>query len=88
MKCSRFLPCQLCPAQGIAAGTPDHRMIYMLAELRWLIGFNLVLSLWLGMLANAWKGRNTVGWFCIGLCTSIFGLIVLALVPKLQPRVE
>jgi hypothetical protein len=58
----------------------------MLTELRWLIGFNLVLSLWLGMLANTWKGRNTAGWFMIGLCTSVFGLVALAWLPKLQPR--
>lgn len=58
----------------------------MLMELRWLIGFNLVLSLWLGMLANAWKGRNTYGWFLIGLCTSVLGLVMLSFLPKLTPR--
>lgn len=58
----------------------------MLAELRWLLGLNLVLSLWLGMLANAWKGRNTYGWFIIGLCTSVVGLVVLSVLPKLRAR--
>ncbi len=58
----------------------------MLAELRWLLGLNLVLSLWLGMLANAWKGRNTYGWFIIGLCTSVIGLLVLSVLPKLRSR--
>ena len=60
----------------------------MLNELRWLLGLNLVLSLWLGMLANAWKGRNTVLWFLIGLCTSVLGLLALWIVRKLEPAAD
>ena len=56
----------------------------MLSELRWLLGLNLVLALWLGMLANAWKGRNTYCWFFIGICTSLIGLVVLWTLPKLR----
>ena len=55
----------------------------MLNEIRWLLGFNVILSIWIGMLANAWKGRNSYGWFAIGLCTSLFGLGLLAFLPKL-----
>lgn len=55
----------------------------MLSELRWLIGFNLVLSIWLGMLANTWKGRSLYGWMLIGLCTSLVGVLFLCALPKL-----
>jgi hypothetical protein len=59
----------------------------MLNEIRWLLGFNVILSIWIGMLANAWKGRNSYGWFAIGLCISVFGLGLLAALPKLANAV-
>ena len=55
----------------------------MVDEWRWLIGLNLVLALWLGMLADSWKGRRMGAWMAIGLCTSVFGLALLILMPKL-----
>jgi hypothetical protein len=58
----------------------------MHSELRWLIGFNVVLSVWLGMLANSWKGRNTYGWMIIGLFTSVAGILLLTFMPKLAGR--
>ena len=57
-------------------------------ELGWILGVHLVMSVWLGLLAGAWKGRDTRAWFLIGLLTSIFGLLVLARLPRLQPSSE
>lgn len=51
-------------------------------DLRWLMGLNLVLAVWLGMLADSWKGRNMYGWMAIGLCTSLAGLVLLLFVQK------
>ena len=57
-------------------------------DLRWLMGLNVVLAVWLGMLANSWKGRHMYGWMIIGLFTSVAGLVLLVLVKKLptSPR--
>lgn len=52
-------------------------------DLRWLMGLNLVLAVWLGMLANSWKGRHMYAWIGIGLLTSVAGLVVLLFVKKL-----
>lgn len=57
----------------------------MIDELRWMIGLNFVLALWLGMLADSWKGRRVGVWMVIGMFTSVLGLIILAWLPKL-PR--
>ena len=62
----------------------------MIDELRWLIGLNLVLAIWLGMLADSWKGRRMYAWIAIGLVTSVFGIVLLLYVKKLPknlPRV-
>lgn len=56
----------------------------MVDELRWIMGLNLVLAIWIGMLADSWKGRRMYVWMAIGLFTSIAGLIVLAMLPKLK----
>ena len=60
-------------------------------DLYWVIGLNIVFSIWLGMLADAWKGRQMSTWVAIGLCTSVAGLVMLLMLPKLskqhrQPR--
>jgi MFS family permease len=60
----------------------------MIDELRWLMGLNLVLAIWLGMLADSWKGRRMYVWMLIGICTSLAGLLALALLPKLQRRAQ
>ena len=52
-------------------------------DLRWLMGLNLVLAVWLGMLADSWKGRHMYGWIVIGLFTSVIGLALLLFVKKL-----
>ncbi len=65
---------------------PPFKVKNMHSELRWLIGFNLVLSVWLGMLANTWKGRSTYGWMVIGVFTSVIGVLLLILMPKLAHR--
>lgn len=57
----------------------------MFDELRWLFGLNLVIALWLGMLADSWKGRRMYVWMAIGLVTSVAGVIALALLPKVKP---
>ena len=57
----------------------------MFDELRWLFGLNLVVAIWLGMLADSWKGRRMYVWMAIGLVTSLAGLIALAFLPKIQP---
>ena len=54
-------------------------------ELRWLIGLNLVVAVWLGMLANSWKGRSLYRWALVGLVFSVAGLLVLGLLPKIKP---
>lgn len=38
------------------------------------------------MLANTWKGRSTYGWMVIGLFTSVIGVLLLTLMPKLAHR--
>lgn len=53
-------------------------------ELRWLLGMNLVMAIWLGMLADYWKGRRMYTWMVIGMLTSVVGLLALAMLPKLQ----
>lgn len=55
----------------------------MFDELRWLLGLNLVLAIWLGMLADSWKGRRMYVWIGIGLLTSVAGLVLLTFMPKL-----
>ena len=55
----------------------------MFDELRWLMGLNFVIAIWLGMLADSWKGRRMYVWMAIGLVTSVGGLVVLAFLPKL-----
>jgi hypothetical protein len=57
----------------------------MFDELRWMIGLNLVLAIWLGMLADSWKGRGMYRWMAIGMLTSVFGLVLLLFMPAL-PR--
>ena len=57
----------------------------MFDELRWLMGLNIVVAIWLGMLADSWKGRRMVVWMAIGLVTSAAGLVILALLPKANP---
>ena len=54
----------------------------MFDELRWLMGLNLVIAIWLGMLADSWKGRRMYVWMAIGLVTSVAGLVLLAFLPK------
>lgn len=51
---------------------------------RWLVGLNLVVGVWLGMLAGSWKGRSFYAWAMIGLVFNIVGLLVLALMPTLK----
>lgn len=52
-------------------------------DVRWVLGLNLVMAVWLGMLADSWKGRHMYGWMLIGLFTSLAGLVLLAFVKKL-----
>jgi MFS family permease len=56
--------------------------MHMIDELRWVIGLNVVLALWLGMLADSWKGRRMGVWMVIGFLTSIFGLALLIYLPS------
>jgi hypothetical protein len=58
------------------------RSIDMIDELRWVIGLNVVLALWLGMLADSWKGRRVGVWMLIGFLTSVFGLALLIYLPS------
>ena len=63
----------------------------MIDELRWVMGLNLVLAIWLGMLADSWKGRRMYVWIAIGLVTSVFGIVLLLCVkklPKSLPHVD
>lgn len=55
-------------------------------ELRWIIGLNLVLAIWLGMLADSWKGRRLYVWMGIGFVTSLLGLALLSYLPKVERR--
>ena len=52
-------------------------------DLRWLLGLNVVMAVWLGMLADSWKGRHMYGWMLIGLFTSVVGLVLLVFAKKL-----
>lgn len=54
-------------------------------EFRWLLGLNLVVGIWLGMLANSWKGRSLYRWALIGLIFNVVGLLFLLALPKLKP---
>ncbi len=56
----------------------------MSEELQWFLGLNLVLSIWLGMLAEQWKGRSMIRWMAIGLVMSIIGLLLLARLPSVK----
>lgn len=49
------------------------------------MGLNVVLAIWLGMLADSWKGRHMYAWMAIGLFTSLAGLVLLVFVKKLPP---
>lgn len=60
----------------------------MIGEFGWLIGLHLVMAIWLGLLASAWKGRNTWIWIGIGLTTSLVGVTLLARLPRLLPVIE
>lgn len=60
----------------------------MISEFGWLIGLHVVLAIWLGLLASAWKGRNTWLWIGIGLITSLPGLILLLRLPRPSPVTE
>ncbi len=60
----------------------------MVGEYGWLIGVHIVLAIWLGLLASAWKARNTWVWVGIGLTTSLLGLILLARLPRSSPTIE
>ena len=53
-------------------------------DVRWLLGLNVVVAVWLGMLANSWKGRSLYRWALIGLIFNVGGLLVLAALPKLK----
>ncbi|MES2832948.1 MAG: hypothetical protein V4695_13265 [Pseudomonadota bacterium] len=55
-------------------------------ELRWMVGLNIVLAIWLGMLADTWKGRRLYVWMAIGFATSLLGLALLAWLPKVERR--
>ena len=56
-------------------------------EFRWLLGLNLVVGVWLGMLANTWKGRSLYRWALIGFIFNVGGLLALAILPKCKPVV-
>lgn len=60
----------------------------IITELGWIVGLHLVLAVWLGLLASAWKGRSTYTWIAIGLLTSIMGLLLLVRLNRQKPRVE
>ena len=53
-------------------------------ELRWVVGLNFVLAIWIGMLADSWKGRRLYVWMAIGFTTSFVGLLLLVWMPKLK----
>ena len=53
-------------------------------KLQWFLGLNLVLAIWLGLLAEHWKGRGMVRWTAIGLVTSVAGPLLLLLVPSVK----
>ncbi|GAC1423907.1 MAG: hypothetical protein NVSMB6_24980 [Burkholderiaceae bacterium] len=57
-------------------------------ELGWILGVHVVMSIWLGLLAAAWKGRSTRVWILIGFLTSVVGLLALARLPRLNPKPE
>lgn len=56
----------------------------MSEELQWFLGLNLVLAIWLGMLAEHWKGRDMYRWIAIGLLMSVAGPLLLALLPSVK----
>ena len=58
----------------------------MSEDLQWFLGLNLVLSIWLGMLAEHWKGRSMARWMAIGLVMSIFGALLLALLSSVKHK--
>lgn len=60
----------------------------IITEFGWIVGLHVVLAVWLGLLASAWKGRNTWTWIAIGLATSIAGVMLLIRLNKDKPRLE
>lgn len=60
----------------------------MISEFGWLIGLHVVMAIWIGLLASAWKGRNTWAWIAIGLTTSLLGLVLLVRLPRLALVIE
>ena len=56
----------------------------MSEELQWFLALNLVLAIWLGMLAESWKGRGMFRWMAIGLVMSVTGLLLLAFLPSVK----
>lgn len=60
----------------------------MISEFGWLIGLHVVMAIWIGLLASAWKGRDTWAWIAIGLTTSLLGLILLVRLPRRALLVE
>ena len=58
----------------------------MSEELQWFLVVNAVFAIWLGMLAQAWKGRSQYRWIAVDLVMSAGGLVVLVLLPKVERR--
>ena len=56
----------------------------MSEELQWFMGLNLVLAIWLGLLAEHWKGRGIYRWMVIGMVLSVAGLLLLAFLPSVK----
>ena len=56
----------------------------MSEELQWFMGLNLVLAIWLGLLAEHWKGRGIYRWMAIGMVMSVTGLLLLAFLPSVK----
>ena len=56
----------------------------MSEELQWFLVLNLVLSIWLGVLAEHWKRRSMICWMAIGLVMSVTGPVLLALLPSVK----
>ena len=56
----------------------------MSEELQWFLALNLILAIWLGTLAECWKGRGMFRWMAIGMVMSVAGLLLLAFLPSVK----
>jgi hypothetical protein len=60
----------------------------MIEDLRWFVALNVVLAIWVGLLAESWKGRRMFVWAMIGFAISLPAVFILAVLPKVERHVK